>query len=596
MKTISKGIYNLKVTINTSLLSGSNSNVFFTNKSTMHGADHFPIIPASSIKGALRIEAEKHLHSSGDNIMKCHSDFVDTLCDKCDACSLFGGREKEAKLIFHLAELSQDVKKVYSKNPRNLYSTKNGVSISRKTRTSVDHALFSETVLAQFGDLMFTSSVEVIDDLSQSESDLFNKAISSLNFLCSGKTRGLGSVSLSLEEQNTTQAPPHLIEATQTPLRLLCELTLNTPSGFRLSKLKQDEYFYETLSYIPGSTIRGAIAKQMQRLSVPEPEIKNLLQNKQLKSSYFYPYARSSDTMNSEISVPKPIPKTIKYCKKNPGWDTVKHHGHQSILIQEIRNHINNVHDDETKCKKCKERLISVSGYYTDEGVTEHHRRIQTRIAIDRSLNCSREGALFSYETIIPPDTQSQLIFSGEIELLQGNQETIECIKKITHLKVGGKTGIGYGDFACKLKLVDENKQADLEKISNNINKFNDQLGKPAKESTKIYFYLTLTSPLSLPYENISKVLSSSLPDCELIYQFADVSYYGGWNSIAKMERNLENAFSPGSVFVFSCAKTISIDQLADKLYQIKRKGLGLKTFEGFGSFEICDEIQLEAN
>lgn len=587
--TIKKGFYKLIVTIHTDFLSGSNSNYFFSNKVTSHGEDFFPIIQASAIKGALRIEAERHYNSGlKSHIGICRGDYVNTNYFDSEIYTLFGGREKESKILFHTAELPQSTKDLIL-NPRRLYNEKFGVTISRTTRTSVDQALFTETVVSQNQDTEFHSIVEVREELTEKESEILRSAISTLEFLCSGKTRGLGHVTLDWKPIDN-ELTINTIKKKSSTITLKCILTLNNPSGYRLGKLKQDGYFYETISWIPGSTIRGAIANQIKSMN---PTIaQKLLLNRQLKSSFFYPISIDKHSSITNVDTPKPIPKTMKQCKKNPGWVSDDlHHGYQSVLIPEIKALLRGNYENESKCLKCSERLISVPGYYTQKGISIYNRKIQTRIAIDRYLNSAREGALFSYESIIPKDSKSSLMYIGEIEISNLDDTTLECINKIQKLNVGGKTSVGYGDFKCNFVETLNQKKNNIDMISKRIEQFNQLLEH--SENEKIFFFLTLTSPLSTGYETVETVLSSALKfECERVYQYADTSYYGGWNRFVGIDRNLEIAFNPGSVFIFSTHKTIG--ELAEKLSNLQQKGIGQKTFEGFGTFDICDEIQME--
>lgn len=92
-----------------------------------------PIIPATSIKGWLRENAERVLKGLGLKV--CDSSQPTTICGKCIVCDIFGHPRKKSLLRFEDAVLENS-----------LTDTRAGVSLSRYRKTAYEEKVFTTEV------------------------------------------------------------------------------------------------------------------------------------------------------------------------------------------------------------------------------------------------------------------------------------------------------------------------------------------------------------------------------------------------------------------------------------------------------------------
>jgi CRISPR/Cas system CSM-associated protein Csm3 (group 7 of RAMP superfamily) len=91
------------------------------------------VIPATSIKGWLRENAEKVLRGFGREV--CDASQPATICGKCLVCEIFGHPRKKSSLIFEDAILESS-----------LIDNRTSVSLSRYRKTAYEERLFTTEV------------------------------------------------------------------------------------------------------------------------------------------------------------------------------------------------------------------------------------------------------------------------------------------------------------------------------------------------------------------------------------------------------------------------------------------------------------------
>ena len=116
------------------------SGFHFTGESHMPNVDKvlikrgdYLLLPATTIKGVLRENAEKILRAMGLNI--CDGSSAETVCGKCVVCEIFGHPRKRAPLRF------RDV--IFTESESDIRMR---VAISRHSKTSLKDHLFSMEV------------------------------------------------------------------------------------------------------------------------------------------------------------------------------------------------------------------------------------------------------------------------------------------------------------------------------------------------------------------------------------------------------------------------------------------------------------------
>jgi CRISPR/Cas system CSM-associated protein Csm3 (group 7 of RAMP superfamily) len=111
-------------------------------------AEGYPLIPASSLRGRLRVHLERLLHASGHQV--CIPPSAERMCphawgDYCIACRIFGSSWYESDLI--VGDLRLDARQ--RSYPALLRAERTSVSISRRLHTAQAERLFATETTAR---------------------------------------------------------------------------------------------------------------------------------------------------------------------------------------------------------------------------------------------------------------------------------------------------------------------------------------------------------------------------------------------------------------------------------------------------------------
>jgi CRISPR/Cas system CSM-associated protein Csm3 (group 7 of RAMP superfamily) len=249
----------LRIRLKTSPSIGGYSSEVFIDKVTARNSLGIPIIPASAIKEALRIEFERLLRAV--DIYVCDSSTPETMCTNennlCLACKLFGGIYNQGKLRFSDAVIEDGKWEEFFKEKKG-YTTRAGIDVSRKIGTVKENMLFDKEIMEPFMEnVEFCAAIEHVESLTSEEEEYLKCAVKSLDAIGGEKARELGWIEANIEDDNSPSQTSNKLNPNSNTL--LVKLIPKKP--IRTSFAKTSTYFYETLSYIPGPTIRGAIAQ-----------------------------------------------------------------------------------------------------------------------------------------------------------------------------------------------------------------------------------------------------------------------------------------------------------------------------------------------
>ncbi|MEO0082673.1 MAG: RAMP superfamily CRISPR-associated protein, partial [candidate division WOR-3 bacterium] len=233
----------IKLTPENCLAIGGHTASWFADKATARDHDGYPVIPATALKGALSIEAER-------------------LFGESKARSIFGTgllRFDDAELLGKARELYKDAQDGASPG----YQRRVGVAISRRTRTVQTERLFDwETTAPFLKDAEFRAEITCTTEPTEEQKKLLEDLWKALRVtglaIGAAKSRGLGHFKFDEEElSGATVAMKTLARSDKSEyiVRLVPE------EEFRTSRLKARQYLMETEDYIPGATFRGAVAK-----------------------------------------------------------------------------------------------------------------------------------------------------------------------------------------------------------------------------------------------------------------------------------------------------------------------------------------------
>ena len=244
------------------------------DRATVKTSDDKLYIPASTLKGIWRHACEAIARGQEKDV--CDSPRAETMCrkDHCIICQIFGSPTLESRIFINDLMIDADLE-------TQLTAIRSGVSINRNRRVAEDHRLyFTETSLPNAG-FEFSGDVTIGSKITDEQIDLLSAGLKYIHAIGSGKTRGLGWLSIEHKETTSdTQEVESIATDSETFTELSIKVTLESPiiTGGR----KPSGQAAETVQYIRGGLIRGAVAKALLadlENSEPDDDFKQLFLN-----------------------------------------------------------------------------------------------------------------------------------------------------------------------------------------------------------------------------------------------------------------------------------------------------------------------------
>ncbi len=396
-----------------------------------------------------------------------------------------------------------------------------------------------------------------------------------------------------------------------------------------------------SLPYIPGTTLRGAIAWHLRRTNPMATKLfQTLFDEEGLHCMPLYPL---DDSLGNLLALP--IPRTARTCKHLPGFRHTpspigRGHGVQDTLVaaleEQARFRLSALQPTApapilsglAACEQCGQPhcdapLQRLAGYAAWDAFSSPPQitqcvprlRLLARTALLAELESARPGALFTREAI-----DSGQLFAGHIDIDKTLQVFVESsLEPGTQFYIGAARTAGMG----KVEVVALDRQSQplpqlLGPLSQRLTAFNQQL--PSKLQQQWTFApITLLSDLILldpylrasttleptlihHYLNLDAIMDSSFTaptvpaDCELFLAVNGTKRIASWNTAATPPRPRHDdlAVAAGSVFVLSAplAQTAALTALAAAL---ETRGLGERRTEGYGQLAVALPFHTQA-
>ena len=576
------------------------------DKSTVKTSDDKLYIPASTLKGIWRHACEAIAKGQEKDV--CNSPRAETMCrkDHCIICQIFGSPTLESRIFINDLIIDADLE-------TQLTAIRSGVSINRNRRVAEDHRLyFTETSLpnARF---KFSGDVTLGSEITDEQIELLSAGLKYIHAIGTGKSRGLGWLSIEHEETTLTTQEVQSIETdSEESTELAIEVTLKSPmiTGGR----KPSGQAVETVQYIRGGLIRGAVANALLT------DLENNEPDKDFKQLFLNDDAAIFRNCTPGKSV---LPATAIGCKDSSGFlaaddpDRKEKHGIFDTLFQRLVAEKAGLLYHPS-CPNCKDddddgRVEAKSGFYKQsKGCYKQktlNTRLLTRVAINRKRKVAADGILYHLNAVDP------LIVKGEKSKnvrLYGSarvpstlvSKVADTLQKQVH-RLGGGSSRGLGKVCLK---VDKHESSDP--LKKRIDAFKEALQKVWETYSRLpnvdigdfdggYFSITLQSDAMLVQnwqrsmvitEQMLQETTGCNAEVELIRSFASYDYVSGWNAAWKLPKETDLVTRIGSVFVF---RTPDIDAWIPALQTLENKGIGNRREEGFGQILICDPFHL---
>jgi len=173
---------------------------------TVKDANGVVNLPATSIKGKIRAEFRKIMHSMGKHVCDLPGQKIckDDIKRSCVICRIFGSEFHESAVIFEDGMMDYNYYKVFNKTeknsvlPRVQAAMRTGIKVDRRFKTAAEEALF--VLEASNPCPIFTSRIYGKAILTDDEYTVFKQTICSITHLGGNKSRGFGRCEISLVE------------------------------------------------------------------------------------------------------------------------------------------------------------------------------------------------------------------------------------------------------------------------------------------------------------------------------------------------------------------------------------------------------------
>jgi CRISPR-associated protein Csx10 len=397
-------------------------------------------------------------------------------------------------------------------------------------------------------------------------------------------------------------------------MRLL-EAILQSPT--HLACRHEAGNYAESLPYIPGTAIRGAIAgcylsdaalrdRTAKKLG-PAGTFEDYFDWLFLSGEVVFPNLYPAVTATPALV----LPLSARTCKYHPGFRGDERtrldecHGVADLLLI-MSSAV------PTRCHRCQAPLEAVEGFYAVTSLKPVRRvrpraGLLTRTAVEPAVGTARQGALYTVE-VIDECGDGALPFTGILhntgsapaahsprasyqEVLLDDLGT-EFANGKAVIYLGGDRTRGLG--AVRLQLGPEVPGLPMPSLRDRIattfqrrpNSFTLTLHTDAIVIDELFRYQSVIDEAFLRDE------FPGGPECALDRAFTATRVVSGWNSAHKLPKENALAISKGAAFLYST--TASEEQLLPWLQEIERIGIGERRSEGFGEVVVCHPFHLE--
>lgn len=393
------------------------------------------------------------------------------------------------------------------------------------------------------------------------------------------------------------------------------------------------------LPYLPGSTLRGAIAAQYLREfgTAQDSDFKKLF----IENPIFFPDLLPTCRPDCISFV---LPATACSCKRSPGFCTAespnqeKGHGVDDMLAVAAAAKIENRPMSQA-CDVCKQDMKPFNGFWngkpTQPEKSEPMFVYQRHTGIDRHTGTispsifyitqgiaqsQRDNDLMNYPQYLTGgmflnDEQSELLskflttplFTGGHYTNQVGEERTDIAG--VHVEESYTNGMiifagadrtrGMGEMFISLKPAQPDKPSEFN-LGDWNKRFREKISKlttPRTIPEGVYFSIGLTGDAIL----VDRFLR---PSCELTLDFPEISevtriirkhVIRGWQSSWKLPKPEDTAVAMGGVYLFQyTGKDKDIDGLETFLKQLTTTGIGLRRPEGFGRIQVCNPLHIQ--
>jgi CRISPR/Cas system CSM-associated protein Csm3 (group 7 of RAMP superfamily) len=593
----------LRITLNGPLLvAGGQASPLGVDLSTAQrfdGTDWTPYIPATALRGAVRIQLEALLAGDRKPVVRPYvleekqGRRVEEYRDN-PVARLFGfsgppGRRNgahEGCLRFGDALPADAVQ------AREALRVRPGLELADEASAAADQKLFFREVAEVAAEpLVFEAGLDT-HEASKDDLDLLRAAVETTDALGAGKAKGGGAISIEWIDGDSGEAGEVSGDAA-TATRAKLVLTLDEPAHFGDGGPQGNHQ--GTRSYVPGATLRGAIGWALVRSGV-DPE----------STGFQRLFLREPARFGDALPVPEP---TAGLCVR-PATER---------LLRGKMKTVRDILAVELARERVNARLAE-SGLYlrTDDGdlrfdpvparpVLDLVRRTRTRVSIDRTTGTAADGRLFSIEQIEPWRAGApprRTVFAAWVEGLE--PEGAALLRRAADLPIllGAGRNHGMGRASLSVAFSGEPDQAgaiaQVQAFADQIEALATRLAARAglawhaEDTGRLPLALVAQSDYVPAADHPLAEAEIAAPVGPPVRRFLSTAATGGYDQSHEGGlRDLVTGPGAGSVYVYEINRAALSTWLRDAL-PLLRRGVGRKTEHGCGRFTLFGQTSEE--
>ncbi len=361
----------------------------------------------------------------------------------------------------------------------------------------------------------------------------------------------------------------------------------------------------ETFDFIPGTTIRGAIAWNWLRNGVLEndPVFDESIAKEKIRFGPLYP-AAITNWVGCAASMPMPFPASIHTCKHYPGTKpSSRQHGFGDRLSVPLSTTCSYQQPDEHECDGALKPLggyLQLTGRAASKDISFEHGTVQLevaqRTAINRQSQRAEEGQLYGFESIA-----RGTYFGGYV---RGPKHLLESVlipwkEKWASLRVGKVRTRGMGHLLMFCRPINEKQHKDYPGL---LSGSEDKSADDTVFSVTLYSDLIALDPWMRPLTKLSARQLWRMIGGEKTAPFTIKRGYvstlriGGYIGKVGIPRTPDTAIRAGSTWKFAWNDTATVGsperiEAWEKLMRAQQIGIGLRRADGFGQIILNHPI-----
>lgn len=566
-----------------------------------HEGEEVPYIPATAIRGAVRIQLEALLAGTGRTDVGPYilDERPDTAAGDHDGlvARLFGfsGRTGERSGSREGCLRFSDGIPRDPERARQALAVRPGLELEDQTATAADQKLFFRQVIEVADEpLVFAADLD-LGTAAEEDRRKLRAAVETTDALGAGRAKGGGFVEIRwIDEPSVSRdSDTRVSKSTEEATRARLILTLAEPAHFGDGGPRGNHH--GTRTYIPGPTVRGAVAWALLRAGVSpeEPGFQELFLLED-RASFGDALLASDPDVDPAI-----VPATAREQRGT--------HARHDVLVTELaRERVNRALEGSGGHLRLDDGDVRFDPVEPPRPAKDLLRRTRTRVSIDRRTGAAADSRLFSIEQIEPwlakarhGEAPRPARFSTWVEGL--SPQAARLLERAAPLPIliGAGRNHGLGKAGLEIRFAADPGFEEMEETVLSLARLVDQ------ESIRLAERAGVTPasiagngsiPLALvaladfvPTDRERSHPLGELGEAGSVWRsFVHTAAIGGYDQLRKEGslKDLAPAVGAGSVFVY----TIDRDRLADRLRSLMprlRRGVGRCTESGCGRFGL---------